>query len=149
MRVVTAKSWQALRDFAKTITGNRRISIFPEHGLSPNEQAAFLKQNEGRFTSVITFSPFIVSDAKDLHILDSDTEVKMGSSINKVTLTLWRRETIGDLAKDKLTRLRAKSQNATVQELDGIIKESYELGDSVERVLFIRTMLDIKDRLQN
>lgn len=69
----------------------------------------------------------------------------MGSSINKVTLTLWRRETIGDLAKDELTRLRAKSQNATLKELDGIIKESYELGDSVERVLFIKTILDRQD----
>jgi hypothetical protein len=80
-----------------------------------------------------------------LHILDSDAEIEMGSSINKVTLTLWRRETIGDLAKDELTRLRAKSQNATLKELDGIIKESYELGDSVERVLFIKTILDRQD----
>jgi hypothetical protein len=142
MRVVTAKEGKTLRDFAKSVENNNLIAIFPEHGLSPNEQAAWLKENEGRFISVITFSPFIVSDAQDLHVMDSDVNIDMGSSVNKVTLVLWRSETIGDVAKDKLKQLRDKSEKANKEDLQAIIDEAYELGDSVERVLFIKTIMD-------
>lgn len=144
MKVITAKEGCVLRDFAHSQKDNKDISIFPESGLSPNEQASFLKDNAGKFTSVITFSPFIVSDASDLHVLDDKhANVQMGSSINKVTMQLWRRETIGDIAKDALQVLRTQSEKAcTESELNNIITQCYELGDSVERVLFIHHLIE-------
>jgi hypothetical protein len=74
--------------------------------------------------------------------MDSDVNIDMGSSVNKVTLVLWRSETIGDVAKDKLKQLRDKSEKANKEDLQAIIDEAYELGDSVERVLFIKTIMD-------
>lgn len=147
MRVVTAKKDQVLRDFAESVKGNNHIAIFPERGLSPDEQAAFLKNNTGNYKAVITFSPYIVSDADDSHVLDVNghTEIDMGCSINKVNLSLWRRETIGDIAQDKLDELR-KLRDVTPKELlQGIIDEAYKLGDSVERVLFVHSVLNRMD----
>lgn len=103
-----------------------------------------MKNNTGNYKTVITFSPYIVSDADDLHVLDVNehTEIDMGCSINKVNLSLWRRESIGDIAQDKLDELR-KLRDVTPKELlQGIIDEAYKLGDSVERVLFVHSVLN-------
>ena len=56
----------------------------------------------GDFEEVITLSPFIISEAANGQLVvlgpDQDAEhvmLRHGDSVNKVTMSLWRRETIG------------------------------------------------------
>ncbi len=144
MIVVTARNGAALRELAKQAEGNKHIAIFPESGLSPTEQAGFLKANANSYTTVITFSPFIISDAEEVNVIDDkEIDIEMGSSVNKIVLHLWRKETIGDIALTKIKALREQLDVAqTKDDIDLIITDAYELGDSIERLLFIKTALD-------
>lgn len=149
MIVITARNGKTLRQLAKQAEGNKHIAIFPEAGLSPTEQAAFLKTNANSYTSVITFSPFIISDAEEVNILDdNDLEIEMGSSVNKIILCLWRKETIGDIGLSKIKALRNQLDVAQTKDtIDLIITQAYELGDSIERMFFIKTALDKQDSI--
>jgi hypothetical protein len=91
-----------------------------------------------KYDITYTLSPFIISDAKNLTILGNiEEKPNFGDSINKITMRLWRNQTIGDLALDKIEELRSITPS------DELIKTIYkEVGDSVERVLFIQTILD-------
>jgi len=137
MKVVTAERGKALRDYAKKFTGVERVAIFPESGLSPNEQALFIKARGSDFDIIITFSAFIISDADEVEIIDCEKKIKAGSSINQITMSLWRSQTVGELVKDKFTSLRQVANNGKQEQIDCAIDQAYQLGDSIERTLFI------------
>lgn len=142
MKVITATSGKVLRDYANDFllkkATNERVAVFPEAGLDANEQAAFVLENKDKFDVVITLSPFIISDSKNLTVLgELGSKPKFGDSVNKVTMNLWRRETVGDIAKQKVEEFRS------MQPSDDLIGDIYnELGDSVERVLLINVVMD-------
>lgn len=142
MKVITATNGKVLRDYANDFllkkATTERVAVFPEAGLDANEQAAFVLENNNKYDVVFTLSPFIISDAKNLTVLgELDSKPKFGDSVNKVTMNLWRRETVGDIAKQKVEDFR------TMQPSDDLISDIYnELGDSVERVLLINVVMD-------
>ncbi|MNC56986.1 hypothetical protein D3C75_1066140 [compost metagenome] len=104
---------------------------------------------------ITTHSPFLISDSKPGKVLifdkDSDTGTvsiahpeynTLGASINKITMTTFgKRETIGGHAQALLEGLRKRlDQGDDVPTL--IAELNRELGDSVEKVLLVNTMLD-------
>jgi hypothetical protein len=152
--VTTAKDGQTLRDYANLIKHDKNVIIFPESGLSANEQTAFMLSTGDKYTEVVTFSSFIISDAAEdqLKILDDESfqcPVHHGDSINKVTMGIWRRETIGDSALEKLTEARTKLNSANSEvAINKIIKSlSRQLSDSVEKMFFLKVAYDKIDRL--
>jgi len=72
----------------------------------------------------------------------------LGASINKITMkTFGKRETIGGFAQQKLAVLkqRFETDRAAYSDADkhALIDEiNQQLGDSVEKVLLIKTILD-------
>lgn len=136
-QIYTATSGQVIRDFAASHAKTDRVSIFPESGRTASEQAAFLKENANNFDVIITLSPFIVSDSEreNLHILDLDRHnIKQGDSINKVTMNLWHRRTVGDIVDDKIDAIRNEFKDSeNVDQLNSLTDRLYELGDSIER----------------
>jgi len=152
--IITARDGKTLRDYAASRSGNPRTAIFPEMGLSPDEQAAFLEEHGGEYDEVITFSAFIVSDASpgSLQVLGedpADVPLKQGDSVNKITMKLWRSDTIGNrgqaILDDARNRLGLADDRRSVEKIIHSVYES--LGDSVERVLFIRTAMSKADSL--
>lgn len=65
-----------------------------------------------------------------------------GASVNQITMTTFgKRETIGDYANEKLGLLRTRFEQG--QPKDEILSELNELlGDSVEKIMLIKTILD-------
>jgi len=153
MFVITAHDGKLLREFADTMKGKDDIAVFPEAGLSPNEQAAFIKDNAGKFKTVITFSPFIISDADKVDVIDAaggpSSDLKAASA-NKITMKLWRKETISDIAMDNLKgyyeQIRQAETLASLEDLDNSIYNT--LGDSVERVLLLNSLYSREDELK-
>jgi hypothetical protein len=72
----------------------------------------------------------------------------LGASINKITMkTFGKRETIGGFAQQKLEELKQRFEAAKAEASDAeksaLIGEiDRQLGDSVEKVLLIKTILD-------
>jgi hypothetical protein len=72
----------------------------------------------------------------------------LGASINKITMkTFGKRETIGGFAEQKLNALKdrfeALRETGTDAEKNALVDEiELELGDSVEKMLLIKTILD-------
>jgi hypothetical protein len=66
----------------------------------------------------------------------------LGASINKITMaTFGKRETIGGHAQAVLEDLRQRFDNG--EDRDQLIDEiNHKLGDSVEKVILIKTILD-------
>lgn len=104
---------------------------------------------------VTTHTPFLISDSKPEKVLvfEKDKETgtvsisnpeynTLGASINKITMnTFGKRETIGGHAQAILEDLRRRFENGEDKEL--LIDEiNKQLGDSVEKVLLIKTILD-------
>ena len=104
---------------------------------------------------VTTHTPFLISDSKPEKVLvfKKDKETSrvsvsrpeyntLGASINKITMnTFNKRETIGGQAEVMLKQFRSRFKGGG----DGmqIIAEiNQQLGDSVEKVLLIKTILD-------
>jgi len=69
----------------------------------------------------------------------------LGASINKITMaTFGKRETIGLRAQTMLEGLRLRFEQG--EDKEQLIAEiNHQLGDSVEKVLLIKTILNIKD----
>jgi hypothetical protein len=67
----------------------------------------------------------------------------LGASINKITMnTFGKRETIGGHAQAILEDFRERS-NSSNEDKDQLIDEiNQRLGDSVEKMLLIKTILD-------
>lgn len=134
--VITACAGAALRQHAEQFRGRDDVLIFPEAGLDANEQAAIIKGLPERITTIVTLSPWIVSDASRVVVIDGpEVEIPFGSSVNKVTMRLWRGMTIGDLACDRVAMFRESAGD------DVIIGRVYsELGDSIERHLLLHAL---------
>lgn len=109
---------------------------------------------------ITTHTPFLISDSKPDRVLvfakdkasgaisishpDYNT---LGASINKITMsTFGKRETIGGHAQALLNALRARFEQGT-EDKESLIAEIHEqLGDSVEKVLLIKAILDSEQK---
>ncbi|MCA9420920.1 MAG: restriction system-associated AAA family ATPase [Nitrospira sp.] len=102
---------------------------------------------------ITTHAPFLISDSKPDRVLVfsktngavsiSKPEYNtLGASINKITMnTFKKRETIGGHALGILQDLRSRFENGDDKE-NLITEINRELGDSVEKVLLLKTILD-------
>ncbi len=105
---------------------------------------------------VTTHTPFLISDSKPDKVLvfkkDKKTRVisvnepgynTLGASINKITMnTFGKRETIGGHAKAILEKFRERSKDDHEDKEQLLVEINHRLGDSVEKVLLIKTILD-------
>lgn len=143
----------------------------PETHFNPDWRANFISRlrqclpGNGEFAQemlITTHTPFLISDSKPEKVLvfakdKSSGEVSishppyntLGASINKITMsTFGKRETIGGHAQALLDALRARFEQGT-EDKEGLITEIHQrLGDSVEKVLLIKAILDA-DRPSN
>lgn len=107
---------------------------------------------------VTTHTPFLISDSKPEKVLvfnkmDGVVSVSkpeyntLGASINKITMnTFDKRETIGGYAQAKLNKLRQRFEDGDDKE-QLITEINQQLGDSVEKMMLIKTILDsIEDK---
>jgi predicted ATP-binding protein involved in virulence len=106
---------------------------------------------------ITTHTPFLISDSKPEKVLvfkkeDGVVSVThpeyntLGASINKITMaTFNKRETIGGHAQSLLNDLRKRFDAG--EDKDQVIADiNRQLGDSVEKVLLIKTILDSMER---
>jgi restriction system-associated AAA family ATPase len=141
----------------------------PETHLNPDWRASYIStlraaleadsatKNVMREVLLTSHSPFIISDCRQDNVLvfEKNDQGKVtwdfakfntfGASANAITIKVFgRRETIGDYALDKLNELRRRLHGD--ENPDALIDEvSKELGDSVEKVLFINQALEKTD----
>jgi len=104
---------------------------------------------------VTTHTPFLISDSKPEKVLIFDKNKQdgtvsiskpdyntLGASINKITMnTFGKRETIGGYAQEILGGLRKRFEDGDDKK-QLIAEINRQLGDSVEKVLLIKTILD-------
>lgn len=137
----------------------------PETHFNPDWRANFItrlrqclpyKDNVGQEMLITTHSPFLISDSKPEKVLvfakdDANHLVSishpdyntLGASINKITLsTFGKRETIGCHAQSLLNGLRVRFEQGNESEAALISEIHQKLGDSVEKVLLIKSILD-------
>ena len=133
----------------------------PETHFNPDWRSNFISQLRACFAGapdthemlITTHSPFLISDTTPDRVLEFDKvdgQVRIthpeyntfGASINKITMSTFdKRETIGGHAQAILEELRAKFVRG--DDKQGIINElNRQLGDSVEKVLLIKTIID-------
>lgn len=132
----------------------------PETHFNPDWRANFVTRlhqsfngSEGQEMLVTTHTPFLISDSKPETVLvfnkaDGVVSVShpdyntLGASINKITMaTFGKRETIGGHAQTMLEGLRQRFEKG--EDKEQLITEiNCLLGDSVEKVLLIKTILD-------
>ena len=142
----------------------------PETHLNPDWRASYistlraaLEADEStskvmREVLLTSHSPFIISDCRKENVLvftkdPATREVTwqtpdfetFGASSNAITIKVFGQiETIGDYAMEKINNLRHRLD--TGEDPDQLIKEaSKELGDSVEKVLFVNKALNKKE----
>ncbi|GAA0700505.1 restriction system-associated AAA family ATPase [Dyella marensis] len=139
----------------------------PETHFNPDWRSNFISQlrnclyhepheNIGQEMLITTHAPFLISDSKPDKVLifkkdEAGGTVSvcspgyntLGASINKITMnTFGKRETIGAYAKEVLDQVRARF-NAGNEDPSLLIDElNRELGDSVEKILLIKAILD-------
>lgn len=108
---------------------------------------------------ISSHSPFIVSDTKEDNVLifekyeDGVVDCKkadfntFGASVNKITMNVFgKKETIGDVAKDKLTEYKKRLD--ADEDIDTIIHDiDLELGESVEKILFMKMLFDKDEKI--
>ncbi|MCP5448422.1 MAG: restriction system-associated AAA family ATPase [Chromatiaceae bacterium] len=133
----------------------------PETHFNPDWRSNFVTRlhqcfdgTEGNHEMLVTtHTPFLISDSKPEKVLvfkkangtvsvarpDYNT---LGASINKITMnTFNKRETIGGHAQAELEKFRRRFNEG--QDKEQLIAEiNQTLGDSVEKVLLIKTILD-------
>lgn len=105
---------------------------------------------------ITTHTPFLISDSRPDKVLvfakDQASGVvsvsqpdynTLGASINKITMnTFGKRETIGGHAQALLDELRRRFEEGN-EDKEALITEIHQqLGDSVEKVLLIKAILD-------
>lgn len=141
----------------------------PETHLNPDWRASYIStlrdaleadpatKNVMREVLLTSHSPFIISDCQKENVLvfEKNDEGKVawhnpdfqtfGASSNAITIKVFHRhETIGNFALSKLDAL--KQRLVANEEPDTLIDEAnQELGDSVEKVLFINQALNKKE----
>ena len=118
-----------------------------------NEENSSISQREMLIT---THSPFLISDSEEDKVLvfeknDNNVVVTtpgyttLGSSINKITIkTFNKKETIGGVAKQKMEQFRSdfSELNSDGQKQELIDKINLKLGDSIEKLMLIKDVLD-------
>lgn len=141
----------------------------PETHFNPDWRSRFISRlrdcfkhagsNVQREVMITTHTPFLISDSTPEQVLVFDktkgiVQVNrpdyntLGASINKITMkTFGKRETIGGFAEQKLTALKQRFEagRASFSDADkhALIDEiNQQLGDSVEKILLIKTILD-------
>lgn len=135
----------------------------PETHFNPDWRANFVSRlhqslngSDGQEMLVTTHTPFLISDSRPEKVLvfkkDRETgeiSVKnpeyntLGASINKITMnTFGKRETIGGHAQALLDDLRRRFEQGAEDNEDLITEIHQQLGDSVEKMLLIKTILD-------
>jgi restriction system-associated AAA family ATPase len=137
----------------------------PETHFNPDWRANFITRlrqclpdtaNVAQEMLITTHTPFLISDSKPDKVLvfakdkasgavsishpDYNT---LGASINKITMnTFGKRETIGGHARALLEALRARFEQGTEDKQTLVTEIHQQLGDSVEKVLLIKAILD-------
>ncbi len=132
----------------------------PETHFNPDWRANFVTRlhqsfngSDGQEMLVTTHTPFLISDSRPEKVLvfnktDGLVSVShpdyntLGASINKITMaTFGKRETIGLRAQGMLECFRKEFEQG--EDREKLIAEiNRQLGDSVEKVLLIKTILD-------
>lgn len=137
----------------------------PETHFNPDWRAKFIskirecfvreKETTMREMLITTHTPFLVSDSKKDYVLifNKNVESKMvevsrpdyntlGASINKITMKSFNKtSTIGGYAEKQLNEIRERFEaGAPKKELMDEVNDL--LGDSVEKVLFVKKVLD-------
>ncbi|WP_098729190.1 restriction system-associated AAA family ATPase [Acinetobacter baumannii] len=137
----------------------------PETHFNPHWRASFITrlrqcllnmEDRGQEMLVTTHTPFLISDSKPekgLVFAKDKASGKvsiskpnyntLGASINKITMnTFDKRETIGGHAQALLEALRARFEQGG-EDRESLITEIHQqLGDSVEKVLLIKAILN-------
>lgn len=137
----------------------------PETHFNPDWRARFISRlrqclpGKGEFAQemlITTHTPFLISDSKPDKVLvfakDKASGVvsirhpdynTLGASINKITMnTFNKRETIGGHAQALLEAFRARLEEGAEDKESLITEIHQQLGDSVEKVLLIKAILD-------
>lgn len=137
----------------------------PETHFNPEWRANFISRLRQCFPKnhiksqeilVTTHSPFLVSDSRPKNVLvfkkdksTGDVSIRhpryntLGASINKITMnTFDQQETIGAYAKEILDQLRSRFESGEEGSSNLIEDINRELGDSVEKILLIKAILD-------
>jgi restriction system-associated AAA family ATPase len=142
----------------------------PETHLNPDWRASYIStlraaleadeatKNVMREVLLTSHSPFIISDCRKENVLvfkkDSANEVTcdrlrdfetFGASANAITMKVFgQTETIGDYAMSEIHKLRKRLDDR--ENPDQLINEvNQQLGDSVEKILFINEALNRKE----
>jgi len=119
-------------------------------------------KNVQRDMLITTHSPFLLSDSPPEQVLvfaKSENTVRvtrpdyntLGASINKITMkTFGKKETIGGFAQQKMAMLHerfvaGKTSSSDADKLALIDEINNQLGDSVEKILLIKTIFDSMD----
>jgi len=132
----------------------------PETHFNPDWRANFVTRlhqsfngSDGQEMLITTHTPFLISDSRPEKVLvfkkaDGVVSVShpdyntLGASINKITMaTFGKRETIGLRAQSILNDFRKDFEQGKDKE-QLIAEINRQLGDSVEKVLLIKTILD-------
>ncbi len=137
----------------------------PETHFNPDWRANFITRlrqclagngSVGQEMLITTHTPFLISDSKPEKVLvfakdkasgavsishpDYNT---LGASINKITMnTFGKRETIGGHAQALLNDLRRRFEEGSSDKEALITEIHQQLGDSVEKLLLIKAILD-------
>ena len=137
----------------------------PETHFNPAWRANFITRlrqclpdagDVGQEMLITTHTPFLISDSKPDKVLVFDKDKAtgavsishpdyntLGASINKITMnTFGKRETIGGHAQALLDALRARFEQGGEDKQALITEIHQQLGDSVEKVLLIKAILD-------
>ena len=138
----------------------------PETHFNPNWRAKFISSIRDCFQTekakstmremlITTHTPFLISDSHKEYVLLFDKNLKnksvevtrpdyntLGASINKITMTSFgKTETIGGYAEKQLNEIKERFETGAPKQ--EIIEEVNSLlGDSVEKILFVKRVLD-------
>ncbi|MGR7949360.1 restriction system-associated AAA family ATPase [Alcaligenes sp. RM2] len=138
----------------------------PETHFNPDWRANFISRlrqclpGKGEYAQemlITTHTPFLISDSKPEKVLvfakdktSGTVSIEppgfntFGASINKITMSkvFGKRETIGGHAQDLLEALRTRFEQGGEDNEALIAEINQQLGDSVEKVLLIKAILD-------
>jgi restriction system-associated AAA family ATPase len=142
----------------------------PETHFNPDWRAKFLTRINACFSGasldftremlITTHAPFLISDSKPERVLvfaksdDDSISISnpdyntLGASINKITMsTFHKRETIGGIGQRILEEIKSRFEKG--ENRDFLIEEiNRNLGESVEKVLLLKTILDSMPRVK-
>lgn len=157
---------QLLHSLGLCLLFKNKNSLFlldePETHFNPGWRSNFISRLHQCFNGsedahemlITTHTPFLISDSQPEKVLvfkKENNQVSiskpdyntLGASINKITMnTFGKRETIGGFAQSILEEFRNRLQTSD-EDKDRLIDEiNKKLGDSVEKVLLIKSILD-------